>query len=195
MKKISTLFKKDPNDLGVVTSEVAPENAWVFEGDAIATRKFDGLACAIINKQLYKRFDVKKGRVVPEGAIPCQGPDEFTGHHPHWVLCDRNKPEDKYFFEAVDAMNANGGREDGTYELCGETISTERFSKNLNVEKVQGHKLIKHGSEILNIPDLSFEGLKKFLEDPSNDIEGIVFHHKSDGRMCKLRKKDFKIKR
>lgn len=192
MKKISTLFKKDPNDLGVVTSELAPENAWVFEGDAIATRKFDGIACAIIGGQLYKRFDVKKGRVAPEGAIPCQGPDEITGHHPHWVPCSRNKPEDKYFYEAVDAMN---GRVDGTYELCGETISTERFSKNLNVEKVQGHKLIKHGSEVLNIPDLSFEGLRKFLEDPNNDIEGIVFHHRSDGRMCKLRKKDFKIKR
>ena len=192
MKKISTLFKKDSNDLSVVTSEVAPENAWVFEGYAIATRKFDGLACAIIEGHLYKRFDVKKGRVVPEGAIPCQGPDEFTGHHPHWVLCDRNKPEDKYFFEAFDSLS---DKADGTYELCGETISTERFSKNLNVEKVQGHKMIKHGNEVLNIPELSFDGLKKFLEDPNNDIEGIVFHHKTDGRMCKLRKKDFKIKR
>ena len=34
-----------------------------------------------------------------------------------------------------------------------------------------------------------------FKKDPNNDIEGIVFHHKTDGRMCKLRKKDFKIKR
>jgi len=192
MKKISTLFKKDLNDLSIVTSEVAPENAWVFEGDAIATRKFDGIASAIIAGELYKRFDVKKGKVAPEGAIPCQEPDEITGHHPHWVRCDRNKPEDKYFFEAFDALT---DKFDGTYELCGETISTERFSKNLNVEKVDGHKLIKHASETLNIPDLSFDGLKKFLDDPNNDIEGIVFHHKTDGRMCKLRKKDFKIKR
>lgn len=192
MKKISTLFKKDPNDLSTVTSEVAPENAWVFEGEAIATRKFDGIASSIINGELYKRFDVKKGRVAPEGSIPCQEPDAITGHHPHWLKCDRNKPEDKYFFEAFDALE---NKEDGTYELCGETISTERFSKNLNVEKVKGHKLIKHASEILNITDLSFDGLKAFLADPNNDIEGIVFHHKTDGRMCKLRKKDFKIKR
>jgi hypothetical protein len=192
MKKISTLFKKDPKDLSVVTPEVASENAWVFEGDAIATRKFDGIASAIIDNEPYKRFDVKKGRIAPEGAIPCQEPDAITGHHPHWVKCERNKPEDKYFFEAFDLLES---KEDGTYELCGETISTERFSKNLNVEKIEGHKFIKHGSEILNIPDLSFEGLKKFLEDPNNDIEGIVFHNKTDGRMCKLRKKDFKIKR
>lgn len=191
MKKISTLFKKDPNDLSVVTSEVAPDNAWVFEGESIATRKFDGIASAIIDGELYKRFDVKKGKTAPVGAIPCQEPDNITGHHPHWVKCDRNKPEDKYFFEAFDALE---NKEDGTYELCGETISTERFAKNLNVEKVEGHKLIKHGSEILNIEDLSFEGLRKFLADPANDIGGIVFHH-ADGRMCKLRKKDFKIKR
>ena len=62
-------------------------------------------------------------------------------------------------------------------------------------EKVKGHKLIKHGSEILDISDLSFEGLENYLSDPTNDIEGIVFYHKNDDRKCKLRKKDFKIKR
>ena len=30
MKKLSTLFKKDPNDLGRVINEVTPENEWVF---------------------------------------------------------------------------------------------------------------------------------------------------------------------
>jgi hypothetical protein len=192
MKKISTLFKKDPNDLGIVINEINPENEWVFEGKYIATRKFDGIASAIINGELYKRYDVKKGRTAPEGAIPCQEPDALSGHHPHWLKCDRNKGEDKLFFEAFDALE---NKEDGTYELCGEKISTERFTKNLNVEKVKGHKLIKHGSEVLNVPDLSFEGLKTYLADPNNDIEGIVFYNTEDGRMCKLRKKDFNIKR
>ena len=36
---------------------------------------------------------------------------------------------------------------------------------------------------------------KDYLSDISNDIEGIVFHHKFDDRMCKLRKSDFGIKR
>jgi len=31
MKKISTLFKKDPNDLGRVINEINPENQWVFD--------------------------------------------------------------------------------------------------------------------------------------------------------------------
>jgi len=192
MKKISTLFKKDPNDLGKVLNELNPENEWVINGEAIATRKFDGIASAIISGEPYKRFDVKKGKTVPEGAIPCQEPDEKSGHHPHWLKCDRNKPEDKYFFEAFDALE---DKQDGTYELCGETISTERFSQNFNVEKVIGHKFIKHGSEILELPGLTYEAIKEFLEKTENDIEGIVFHHKTDGRMCKIRKKDFGIVR
>lgn len=185
MKKISTLFKKDPNNLGRVINEINVENQWVFDGEAIATRKFDGSAIAIINGELYKRYDVKKGRQAPVDGIPCQEADPISGHHPHWLKCDRNKAEDKYFFEGFDALE---NKEDATYELCGEKVQS-------NPEKIIGHKLIKHGSELLQLPSLDFEDLKAYLSDPSNNIEGIVFHHKSDGRMCKLRKSDFGIRR
>ncbi len=183
MKKISTLFKKDPNDLGKVINEINPENQWVFDGDAIATRKFDGTATAIINGELYKRYDVKKGRQVPDGAIPCQEADAITGHHPHWIKCDLNNPADKWHFIAFDALE---NKEDGTYELCGEKIQG-------NPEKIQGHELIRHGCEVLLVSDYSFEGLKKYLMD--SDIEGIVFHHAKSDKMCKLRKSDFGIRR
>lgn len=189
MKKISTLYKKDPNNLARVIDEVNPENAWVFEGH-VATRKFDGIATAIISGELYKRYDVKHPKPVPFGAIPCQEPDELSGHWPHWVKCDRDIPSDKLFFEAFDSLEE---KVDGTYELCGESISTERFKANFNVEKINGHKLIKHGSELLNVSDLSFNGIKQFLSE--HDIEGIVFYHPTDGRMCKIRKKDFGLKR
>lgn len=33
-----------------------------------------------------------------------------------------------------------------------------------------------------------------FREGLANDIEEVVFHH-TDGRMCKLRKSDFNVKR
>ena len=104
MKKISTLYKKDPNNLSRVINEVAPENKWVIDGDGIATRKFDGTATAIINGELYKRHDVKKGKEVHKNAIPCQEPDEVTGHWPHWVKCDRNNPADKWHFIGFDAV-------------------------------------------------------------------------------------------
>lgn len=191
MKKISTLYKKDPSDLGRIINEINPENQWVFEGEAIATRKFDGTSTAIINGELYKRYDVKKGRQIPKGAIPCQEADMITGHHPHWLICDVNKQEDKYFFEGLqqtlDSMSLSI-LPDGTYELVGEKVQS-------NPERVTGHLLVKHGIETIELLSLDFEYLKEYLSNPDNDIEGIVFHHKSDNRMCKLRKSDFGIKR
>ena len=183
MKKISTLFKKDPNDLGRVIKQINPENEWVFNGEGVPTRKFDGTACAVINGEIYKRYDVKKGRTAPTGAIPCQEPDLITGHHPHWIKCDRSKADDKYFFEGFDNLT---DKVDGTYELCGEKVQG-------NQEKFTGHVLVKHGCEVLEINSFSFDSIKQYLTE--TDIEEIVFHHKSDGRMCKIRKTDFGIKR
>lgn len=185
MKKISTLYKKDPNDLSRVINEIAPENKWVIDGEGIPTRKFDGTATAIIDGELYKRYDVKKGKQVPVNAIPCQKADEITGHWPHWIKCDRNNPADKWHFVGFDALE---NKEDGTYELCGEKLQG-------NPEHLTGHILVKHGIEVLAINDFSFEGLKTYLSNVELDIEGIVFHHKNDGRMCKIRKCDFGIKR
>ena len=185
MKKISTLFKKDPNNLGRIINEINPENNWVLNGEGIATRKFDGTSVAIINGDLYKRYDVKKGRVVPENAIPCQDADALSGHHPHWLLCERSKHEDRYFFEAFDRLSEVV---DGTYELCGPKIQG-------NPEGLENHVLIPHGKEIIEIADFSFEAFKTLLTDQDVNIEGIVFHHISDGRMCKIRKKDFGVKR
>src|SRR5690625_138476 len=185
MKKISTLFKKNHENLGRVINEINPENKWVFDGDGIPTRKFDGTSCSIIDGDIYRRYDSKKGRKPPKGAIPCQEEDPITGHHPHWVKCSRDKPQDKYHFLAFDSLKE---KKDGTYELCGEKV-------NGNPEKIKGHKLIRHGCEMLQLPSLDFYDLKKYLSNPNNDIEGIVFHHKEDERMCKLRKTDFGIKR
>ena len=190
MKKISTLYKKNPDDLSKIINEINPENSWVLEGEAIATRKFDGTSTAIINGELYKRYDCKIDkktrqykRPIPEGAIPCQAADPKSGHHPHWVKCDRNNPSDKWHFKAFDILD---DKVDGTYELCGKKVQG-------NPENIDGHQLIKHGSVVLEISDLSFEGLYQYLQ--KEDIEGIVFHHKEDDRMCKIRKTDYGIKR
>lgn len=183
MKKITTLFKKDPNDFGRVLNEVDPVNEWVIKGEGVPMRKFDGTACAFFGGIYYKRYDVKKGRQVPPDAIPCQDPDEITGHWPHWIPVDANKPEDKWHIAALRGKNYN----DGTYELIGEKIQG-------NAENIIGHRLIKHDEWPLSLPDRTFEGLKAYLSDTRNNIEGIVFHH-PDGRMCKIRKSDFGIKR
>lgn len=185
MRKISTLYKKHPTNLSRVVNEVNPENEWVFTDDGVrATRKYDGTACAVIEGVLYKRYDVKKGRPVPSNAIPCQDPDPITGHWPHWVICKRDDPGDKWHFEAFDLSR---DWEDGTYELIGPKVQG-------NPENVSKHILCKHGILSLDIrlKLYDFESYRDFLSRA--DIEGIVFHH-PDGRMCKLRKSDFGIKR
>lgn len=182
MKKLSTLYKKDPRDLSRVLEEVNPDNAWVFTS-GVPTRKFDGTSCAIIKGELYKRFDLKEGRVLPPHAIPCQEPDEKSGHHPHWVKCDREDPSNKWHFVAFDALTII---EDGTYELCGPKVQG-------NPENLEDHQLIKHGNEVLDLTDFSFEGLRAFLE--VTNIEGIVFHDSESNQMCKIRKTDFGIGR
>jgi hypothetical protein len=179
MKKISTLFKKDPNDPGRVINEVDPKNEWALT-EGVATRKFDGTAAAIIDGNIYKRYDVKKGRQVPPDAIPCQEPDAITGHWPHWVKC--NPDTDKYFYEAFENLDS---REDGTYELCGPKVQG-------NPEKLEKHELIRHGSHFVLMIERTFEHIKDYLTRA--DVEGLVFHH-PDGRMCKIRKSDFGIKR
>lgn len=181
MKKIQSLFKRDYEGTRLVYNEVVDGSEWVINGEGIATRKFDGTACAIINGELYKRYDVKKGRPIPEGAISCQEPDKKTGHHPHWVKVLENDTE-KQFMEAFNNLE---NKEDGTYELCGEKVQK-------NPEKITGHTLIKHGCEVLQDCPRDFDSIKNYLEN--KDIEGIVWHH-SDGRMVKIKKKDFGFKR
>ena len=180
MKKLKTLFKKDFNNK--ITRKVDPENEWVLT-HGIPTRKFDGTTCAIIDGELYKRFDLKKGRTLPDNAIPCQEADATTGHHPHWVKCVRGDSGSKWHFVGFDALE---DKADGTYELCGEKVQR-------NPEGVIGHKLIKHGCEVLILSDYSYDVIVDYLWDA--DIEGIVFHHRDDSRMCKIRKSDFGIKR
>ena len=87
MKKIPTIFKREFEGKNIV--RVLPEITEGLENVlkyGIATRKYDGACCAVINGEFYKRYDAKNGKPVPEGAIPCQlSPDPVTGHFPHWV--------------------------------------------------------------------------------------------------------------
>lgn len=184
MKKITTLFKKDPNDLGRVINEINPDNLWVFDKGVVATRKWDGTACAIIRGIFCKRYDVKKGKQVPENAIPCQEPDEITGHWPHWIQCFREDNANKWHFEAFDRMSIDE-KIDGTYELLGPKIQG-------NPEKFRHHVLVEHGGVVFHEKPVFFSEIKQILEQ--SDIEGIVYHHPY-GRMCKIRKSDFGIKR
>lgn len=180
MKKIPCLFVRDFTDKRnpILTREVTPGCEWVLAGEGTASRKWDGTACAVISGILYKRYDAKRGKAAPEGAIPCSEPDPVTGHHPHWLKVG-DEPESKWHRAAWHRLTQP--LEDGTYELCGPHFSA-------NPERVLGDDaFFRHGLDVRN-PPRDFDGLGSFLA--SEEIEGLVFAHE-DGRMCKIRRDDY----
>lgn len=181
MKKIPTLFKREFENHHVcqIFQEVTPGFEWVLEGEGIATVKIDGACCAIINKELYKRYDAKKGKPVPEGAIQCEAePDPVTGHLPCWMKCDRNNPADKWFWAAFD--NFDRELPDGTYEAVGKHFNGNPYNLDKDI-------MIKHGLDIVHI-ERSFKSIQEWLM--THKEEGLVFW--KDGEpQCKIKRTDF----
>lgn len=183
MKKIISLFQRNYDGDRLVRDEIVPGAEWALRGEGVATRKFDGTCAMIRGGVLYKRYDLKasKGRhTPPDRWEPAQPePDPVTTSWPGWVQVDASNPSDCYFIEAL-----SGSEPDGTYELCGPKV-------NGNPEGLEKHTLVRHGEEELTVP-LSFDGIRTYLSE--NYIEGIVWHH-PDGRMVKIKTKDFGLKR
>lgn len=182
MKKIPTLFERVYENHKVVDilPKVTLGMEWVLEGQGTATVKVDGSCCAIINGEFYKRYDAKKGRKVPVGAIKCQDDaDPVTGHLPCWVKCDRNNPSDKWFWVAYD-QSPYAWEEDGTYEAVGRHFCSNSYNMNNDI-------LIKHGIDTIEVIR-TFDGIKKYLEE--NYIEGIVFWKDGEPK-CKIKRSDF----
>lgn len=184
MQKIISLFQRNYDGDRLVRNEVVPGAEWVIAGEGTATRKWDGTCCMIKGGELYKRYDAKNGKTPPEGFIPAQEPDSITGHWPGWLKVGECS-EDKWFREGlVNSYEWYGNPiPNGTYELVGSKINggKDGFIK---------HRLVKH-EEVIMHPPRSFDELKTWFSDAQ--IEGIVWHH-SDGRMVKIKKKDFGYK-
>jgi hypothetical protein len=180
MKKIPCLFMRDFSDKRrpVLLRDVTPGCEWVLVGDGIPTRKRDGTACAVIGGALFKRYDVKRGKSVPTGAVPCDDPDPVTGHWPHWILVGE-EPESRWHREAWNFVGRT--MPDGTYELVGPKLQG-------NPEGYEQHVFIRHGVEVVDGCPRDWEALRAFLSAYSG--EGIVFHH-PNGAMTKIRRDDF----
>lgn len=179
MKKIPTLFIRDMTTK-LVTPLVTPGCEWVIDGQGVATEKIDGTCCMVRDGKLYKRYDAKQGKTPPEGFEPAQdAADEHTGHWPGWLLVG-DGPDDKWHREAWVHPGAQDNT-DGTYELVGPKVQGNPY-------ELKSHILVKHGGDNLEITYLTFDGIKRYLS--VHQIEGIVWHH-PDGRMAKLKRKDF----
>lgn len=186
MKKIPTLFKRDFTKLGnPIIAEYNDNTDWVIAGEGVATRKYDGTSVLIRSGRMFKRYEYKDGKTPPPDFEEADY-DTTTGKHVGWVAVGWGS-EDKWFREAIKGGNPDKvSLLDGTYELLGPKVQG-------NPEKFSKHQLKKHSlaTEYENVP-IEFDALKKWLAD--KDIEGLVWHH-PDGRMVKIKKKDFGLKR
>lgn len=180
MKKTPTIFKRNPANMKEIVPEPHKDCGWVFAGEGVATRKYDGTCCLIEGGKIYKRREIKNGTLPPCGFIEADH-DDVTGKIVGWVPVEPTNAEDKWHIAAFKE-----GMIDGTYELLGPKIQG-------NPEGLTEHVLLKH-SESVPFADVprTFEGLREWLD--GKDIEGIVFHH-PDGRMAKIKKRDYGQKR
>lgn len=185
MKKIPTLFQRDwDGDRRYVLPEVVPGCEWVTKGEGVATRKYDGTCVRLTADGMWwARREVKPNKPSPVDFVPVEI-DQETGKMVGWEPIERSSFA-RYHAEALAAEAANGTAGDlqpGTYELCGPKV-------NGNPEAYRGHVLVPH-AEADSLPDAprDFDGLARWLHE--QPWEGVVWHH-PDGRMAKIKRRDF----
>lgn len=180
MKKIPTIFLRDADNRALVTDVQNPECAWVFAGEGVATRKYDGTCMRLdVSGAWWARREVKAGREYPNGYI-VTGVDAVTGKTMGWESAEQSS-----FSRFLDEAKADGiVRLAGTYELVGPKV-------NGNPEGLNYHVLVAHATaKVLLDTPRTYAGLKEYFAYPAFRHEGVVFHH-PDGRMAKIKVRDF----
>ncbi|MGO9903465.1 MAG: hypothetical protein ACLP0J_28140 [Solirubrobacteraceae bacterium] len=187
MRKIPTVFVRDPADRAHVLNEVAPGCEWVLAGEGVATRKYDGTCVGFDGTRWWARREVKPGKVAPPHFKVTEH-DEETGKTVGWEPIEQS-PFAKFHAEAVRGITLYDALTEryvtplaGTYELLGPKI-------NGNPERCEEHVLARHAqAQLFSDAPRDFERLRSWLLQ--RDYEGIVWHHPL-GRMAKLKRRDF----
>lgn len=202
MRKIPTVFRRDPEQPELITRDVHPDCRWVLDGEGVPLRKLDGTCMGyfpavrgevrihdgIGSSEVHEpgdvtgvwlaRREVKRGQTAPDGFVLGEA-DPVTGKAVGWVPVEQS-PFHRYFAEALPRIGCSPFF--GTYELCGPKV-------NGNPEKIAIHHLFRHQDiERLHGVPRDFDGLIEWLLADCHG-EGAVWHH-PDGRMAKLKVRD-----
>lgn len=179
MKKIPTLFERSWDGDRRVRDEVTPKAAWVVAGEGVATEKIDGTSC-LWQRGLWKRRELKKGQLAPLGFQAAGEVDAETGKQAGWVLCS-GKADEVWHTQALETCSTTVFVDGQTYELVGPKVQGNPYG-------LKQHTLRRHGDVKLEGVPRSFEELREWLSD--HPFEGVVWHH-ADGRMAKIKRRDF----
>lgn len=182
MRKIPTLFVRDPEDRKHVTREVTAGCEWVIEGEGRPTFKFDGTCVLIRDGEVFARREVKLGKHDP-ADFELSEEDATTGKRFGWVPVDED-PQWRWHLEGrANTEEADGVLEDGTYELVGPKVQG-------NPGGHDDHQLVRHGVGGPTADPRTYDELRTLLMSDAFGEEGVVWHH-DDGRMVKLKVRDF----
>lgn len=181
MNKIPTIFVRDMSKQpALVTPEWVPGCEWVRDGEGIATQKYDGTSCLVRDGKLYKRRELRQGDVAPQD-FESLGTDENTGKTVGWVPVGDGS-EDRWHREAFTSVPE---WPNGTYELVGPKIQG-------NKDGYSTHTLVSHARAApMHDAPRDFDGLRAWLAE--HRVEGLVWHN-HDGRMAKIKRRDFGLK-
>ena len=184
MNKISTLFLRDPGNPLRVIDQVNAACQWVANGEGVASRKWDGQPLLLLDGLWYKRYtgDLGGYQGNDTGAIPCG--EEEDGTCIWWVLVSHTR-DDQHIIEAIRNANLWTRKDNGVYEVCGPHFCHNR-------ERLDADTIIRHGASTFFGAPVEFEALKTWLQNM--DMEGLVWRH-PDGRMAKIKKSDFGLRR
>ena len=185
MNKIPSVFLRNPEDMNHLLKTPHPDALWVLAGEGVATRKYDGV-CVMLDEdgQWWGRKEIKKGKSAPPNWIPVEE-DDYTGRIFGWEPIEQSSFVAFWRHAIIDREFAAG-----TYELCAPRIGR-------NPERLELPRLFKHSAaetiHSLTPPPYDYEALKSFVMYVHDWMhwEGIVWHH-PDGRMAKLKGRDFK---
>lgn len=209
MQQIPSLLVREKRDgKFLATPEITEGCEWVTAGEGVATEKFDGTACLVValveaitpegahgSLRLYRRHRHKEEKgTPPEGWFHwSRNLEQRSGHG--WIPVG-DAPADRWHREAW-LREGWAPIEPGTYELVGPRVQKNPY-------KLEAHELWLHGSRPRPdalLPELdqiarprNIEELLVYWEELLRlvHIEGVVYHHE-DGRMAKLKRRDFGI--
>lgn len=179
MRKIPTLFVRDPENMKYVLPEPNPACAWVFAGEGVPTAKVDGVCVKLDNDGWWARREVKPDKTPPPNWVEVDA-DPVTGKRQGWEPMRQSA-----FAKYLDEATADPFHEltNGTYELVGAKINGDPHGYGR-------HQLIRHGAIELDDVQRDYRSLRLWLATEAFRWEGIVYHH-PDGRAAKIKCRDF----
>lgn len=182
MEKIPSLFVRDwDGNKDHVTREIDPRCGWVFTDPGVrALRKWDGTCVMYDGSQWWARREVKPGKATPPGFVRIST-DDVTAKVMGWIPASESGYA-KYLAEAI----GDDDWKPGTYELCGPRV-------NGNPEGLFSHSLIRHDEAgVVDFEMADYDDVREVVLNTHARFgaEGIVWHH-PDGRMCKIKARDF----